>query len=524
MSRLSLRIRKNRASADGVVDDAVDAPAADEVPVPEGSVDLDNHEVTSSVEDLDGDQVRLTVTVGAGRFEHDIDKAFRKLAHEVRLPGFRPGKAPRRILEARLGAAAGRHEAIQDSVPDHYRQALVDNQVDAIDSPSLEITSGEESGDLVFDAVVPVRPSVAISGYADLTVEVPAPVATDEEVESQVDTLRRQHGTLEVVQRAAEDGDRVTIDIEGSHEGEPVEGLTATDYLYQVGSGAVVAEIDENLRGAAAGDEVEFDADHPQEEGTLHLRIAVKEVQALVLPEADDAFAAEASEFATIAELTDDLRGRIASMKRAQAAMLSRENTARAVAGLVTDDIPDALVEAAIDERFRDMAMRMAQQGIDLAHWMEATGQDAAAMREGFRDDAGVSARADLGLRAVAVAEGLDASDEEVEAHLGLVAIQAGQPEADLADLRKQMAESGHLMEILADLRKQAAMDWLVEHVSFVDEDGNAIDRADLTPPEPEVVVPAAGDAPAVDSIEVDEPGDIEPGGEGEQESVGEEE
>ncbi len=286
----------------------------------------------------------------------------------------------------------------------------------------------------------------------------------------------------------------------------------------------MVAEIDENLRGAAAGDEVEFDADHPQEEGTLHLRIAVKEVQALVLPEADDAFAAEASEFATIAELTDDLRGRIASMKRAQAAMLSRENTARAVAGLVTDDIPDALVEAAIDERFRDMAMRMAQQGIDLAHWMEATGQDAAAMREGFRDDAGVSARADLGLRAVAVAEGLDASDEEVEAHLGLVAIQAGQPEADLADLRKQMAESGHLMEILADLRKQAAMDWLVEHVSFVDEDGNAIDRADLTPPEPEVVVPAAGDAPAVDSIEVEEPGDIEPGGEGEQESVGEEE
>ena len=171
---------------------------------------------------------------------------------------------------------------------------------------------------------------------------------------------------------------------------------------------------------------LEFDAAHPQEEGSLHLRIVVKEVQMLVLPEADDAFASEASEFDTIDELVDDLRTRINSMKRAQAAVMAREHVARAVAGLVADELPAVLIESAIDDRIRDMAMRMAQQGIDFARWIEATGQDTVAMREGFRTEAELSARADLGLRAVAFAEGIDADEADVEAHLALMAAQIG--------------------------------------------------------------------------------------------------
>ena len=470
----------------------------------------------TTLETLDGDRVKMTVSVDETEFERAVDRAFRKLAHEVRLPGFRPGKAPRKLLEARLGTAAGRHEAIQDAVPEYYRKALIEHAVDAINSPSLEITSGEEAGDLVFDAVVPVRPQVSVSGYASLSVEVPAPNASEADIATQVDTLRRQHGTLEVVERAAADGDQVTIDIEGSHNGEPVEGLTATDYLYEVGTGAVVADIDENLRDASAGDTLEFDADHPQEEGSLHLRIVVKEVQALVLPEADDAFAAEASEFDTIDELTDDLRTRISSMKQAQAAVMAREHIARAVAGLVADELPAALVESAIDDRIRDMAIRMAQQGIDFARWIEATGQDTVAMREGFRTEAELSARADLGLRAVAFAEGIDADEADVEAHLALMAAQSGQPDTDLDELREGMARAGHLLELLADLRKQAAMDWLFEQVGFVDEEGNEIDRDDLRPSESEVVI--SGEEPeAAEAAEAADP-DPDPDPDHEQE------
>ena len=227
----------------------------------------------STLERLDGDRVRLTVAVDETEFEVAVEAAFRRIAKEVRLPGFRPGKAPRKLLEARIGVAAGRQEAIQQSLPDYYGRALVENDIDAIDSPEIEITGGQEEGNLTFDAVVPVRPRATIAGHGSLRVEIPSPEAADEDVDAQLEALRGQHSTLEAVDRPAGDGDQVTIDIDGTFEGEPVEGLTTTDYLYEVGAGAVVPEIDENLRGASVGDVLEFDADHPEEDGTLVFRI-----------------------------------------------------------------------------------------------------------------------------------------------------------------------------------------------------------------------------------------------------------
>ncbi len=484
VSSLSLRQRIIRKAKEAAKNSDQSRQAGESVSISDLDDGNGKEELDVVLEHLEDDRVKLVVTISASDFEPEIDKAFRKLAKDVRLPGFRPGKAPRKLLEARLGLSAGRHEAIQDCIPDYYRRAVIAKSVDAIDSPSLEVLSGEDSGDLIFQAIVPVRPIVVISGYAELTVEVPAPSATDAEVDGRLEVLRRQHGELEVVVRPAADGDQVTIDIEGIYEGEPVEGLTATDYLYEVGTGAVVAVIDSNLRGAIAGDHLEFEADHPDEEGVLLLRITLKEVQELVLPEADDEFASQVSEFTTIEELAEDLRSDITDMKKSQASTLAREYTARAVAELVTSDIPDILVEAAIDERLRDMAMRMAQQGVDLSRWMEATGQDIGAFREGFREDAGISARADLGLRAVAIAEGLEPGDTEIEAHLEMMVGQVGQTDVDLAELHAGMVANGHMLEIKGDLRKTAAMDWLCERVNFVDEEGNSIDRSVLTPPE----------------------------------------
>ncbi len=453
----------------------------------------------TTIETLDGDRVKLTVAVDAAEFDTAVEAAFKRLAKEIRLPGFRPGKAPRKILEARIGSGAGRQEALQSALPDYYGRALAELEVDAIDSPEIQITGGTEGGDLTFDAVVPVRPRPAVAGHGSLRVEIPTPGATDEDVDSQVQMLRNQQSVLETVERPAADGDQVTIDIDGTHDGEAVDGLTTTDYLYEVGAGAVVPEIDENLRGASTGDIVEFDADHPDGEGLLNFRIEVKEVQEKVLPEIDDAFAAAASEFDTADELLADLRGRIDTMKKSQAGMLVRDRTAQAVGDLVEVDIPEALVEAEIDGRIRDMAMRLHSQGLEFEHYLEAVGTDISALRGEYRDAAEISARVDLGLRAVAEAEGLDADPENLDIYLQALAEQA---ESDVSTVVEMLTGSGRMIEVRADLRKQAALDWLLERVEIIDEDGNEVDRSILETPEPEE---AATEAVHDEEVEMDE-------------------
>ncbi|MDP7382611.1 MAG: trigger factor, partial [Acidimicrobiales bacterium] len=235
----------------------------------------------STVETLDDNRVKLSVEVDEETFDVAVDAAFKRIAKEVRMPGFRPGKAPRRLLEAQFGSAVGREEALREAMPEYYAQAVIEHDVDVVAPPEIEIIGGQEDGPVQFDAVVEIRPSVSAAGYDGLRVEIPNPVASAEEIDEQIDNLRRNFAELSVVERAAADEDHVTIDIEATHGDEPVPGLTTTDYDYLLGSGAVVPEIDENLRGASAGDEVEFSADHPdpEEEEPLQFSIAVKEVK-----------------------------------------------------------------------------------------------------------------------------------------------------------------------------------------------------------------------------------------------------
>ena len=291
------------------------------------------------------------------------------------------------------------------------------------------------------------------------------------------------------VDRAATDGDQVTIDIEGTVDGEAVEGLTTSNYLYEVGAGAVVPEIDENLRGASAGDTLEFDAEHPDEEEdtTLSFRIEVTSVQERVLPDADDAFAADASEFATIDEMTADIRERITTMRRGQAGMMVRDRAAQAVAELVDLDIPATLVESEIDGRINDMAMRMQSQGIDFAAYMEAMGQDLSTMRDEFREGAEVAVRVDLGLRAVADAEGLTGDGDALEEYLNQLSDQSGK---DLEEIRDALSTSGRMLEVKADISKQAALEWVFERAEIVDQNGEAVDRMLLEPTEPVDALP----------------------------------
>ena len=432
---------------------------------------------------MDDNRVKVSVDIDAEEFEQKLDEAFRKLARQVRLPGFRPGKAPRRVLEARLGPQAARGEALSDAVPEYYAQAVNDHDVDVISPPEIDITGGAEEGPVSFDAVVEVRPLITITGYDQLKAEVPSPVPTDEEIDQQVDQLRKQFGELGPVTRPAIDGDTVTMDIYGTYNGEEVEGLTVDDYAYEVGQGAVVPEIDEELRGSKAGEILEFNAQHPDpdEDGLLRFRILVKEVQETVLPDFDDEFAQEASEFDTAEELRTDISDNIARAKRANALASLGSQVGEQLAELVTDDIPDALVDSEVQHRLRTLQMRLGSQGIEMDAYLEAIGQTAEEMAEALREPALQEAKTDLALRAVAAAESIEATDEDVDFELAMLAAQVGQT---VDELKSSVfaADESSLKGVRLDAKMRKTREWVLERVEIKDPDGNPIQRSSLNP------------------------------------------
>lgn len=432
----------------------------------------------STVEPLEGNKVKLSIEVDAEEFEKEVDGAFRRMAREARIPGFRPGKVPRRLLEARVGTAAARADALQHAIPGWYEEAVVDHEVDIIAQPDIDITEGTESGPVTFDAVVEVRPQINLGGYDHLRITITNPVPTPEEIEARVDQLRDQFAELTTVDRPAQDGDHVSIDIAGSQHGEPLSGLTAEDYLYEVGAGSVVEQMDIELRGAKVGDILSFVAPHPDPDvGDVDFRILVKEVQEKVLPVADDAFADEASEFDTIDELRGDFAKRLGSVKKAQAQMALQQRTAEALADLVSEEVPDALVNTEMQRRLEDMALRLQAQGVSLEQYIETTGQDQETFISELRQTAGGGARVDLALRALAEAEGIEATDEDLEAEYAEVAERVKQP---LAQVRRQFEESDQMPSVRVDVMKRKALEWLLDHVEIVDDDGQPVDRASL--------------------------------------------
>ncbi|MCU1377134.1 MAG: trigger factor [Acidimicrobiales bacterium] len=437
----------------------------------------------SSVEALEGNKVKLSVEVDETEFDEAIGEAFRRIAKEVRIPGFRPGKAPRRILESRLGPEVGRQEALREALPEYYARAVGEHEVDVIAAPEIDITAGQDSGPVVFDAVVEVRPKIQVAGYGSLRVEIPSPDVTDEEIDAQVDRLRRQFGELQDVERPAAEGDHVTIDVAGAIGGEPVEGLSVDDYLYEVGSGAVVPELDEHLIGANVGDTVVFDAAHPDPDQTdpITFSVLVKAVKEQILPEATDEWAKEASEFDTLEELRADLRERVSNVKRVQAQLALREGVIDSLVQLVEDEAPAALVDGEVQRRLEDLAHRLQHQGATLEQYLDATGTAPQDMLEQLREQATSAVKADLAVRAVIEAEGIAADDDEVDDEIERLATRMGQP-AD--EIRKQLERAGQVSAVRSDVTRGKALEWLADHAEVVDSDGAPIDRSSLEPPQ----------------------------------------
>jgi trigger factor len=437
----------------------------------------------TAVESVEGNKVRLSVDLDEPEIDRALDEVVRTLSRQARVPGFRPGKVPRRVLEARMGGAAAlRAEALREALPDFYARAVADSEVDPIAPPEIDITAGEESGPVSFDALVEVRPLVAIPGYAGLKVTVPSPLVTDADVDAQVDRLRENDGELVAVGRPARDKDAVTIDVHGTDAaGSEVVGVD--DYLYEVGRGTILPELDDQLRGARVGDILQFSAT-PENGSEVSYRILVKDVKEKRLPEPTDQWAAESSEFQTVAELRDDLRGRLAPLKASRAQLALRENAVHALADLVDDEVvPDTLVEEELRERLHDLNHRLERQGITIEQFLAATGRSAEEMLAQLRTDARAATKVDLALRALGEAEQLEVTDEELAEEL---AQMAKQMDVSPAQLRERLDRAGRTAAVRSEQRKAKALAWLVEHVEIVDDEGRAVSRDDLSVHEPE--------------------------------------
>ena len=444
----------------------------------------------TTVEALEDNKVRLRVNVPASEFEPAIDAAFKKLAREVRIPGFRPGKAPRRLLETHLGPEIAREQAIRDSVPDFYLKAIAAEELDTIAAPEFEITAGQDEGDVEFDAVVQVRPQVEIEGYDSLQVMIEDPSVLEPEIDAQIDTLRERFADLEESTSPLTKGDYAQLNIKGYIHDEEVPGLTASDFLYEVGSDLVVPKLDEELEGKRPGDMMKFTDELPARWGEragqeVAFQVLVKETKKKVLPEADDEWVQEASEFESLAELKADIRKRMENVRLIQAHLAVRDKVLQAVGAKVAVDIPEPLIQEEMERRLHNLLHRLEEQGATVEQYLMATGVTQDQLLADVRLEATKAVKADLGLRAVVAAEEITASDEEVEAEIARVAERSGRKPAQL---RKEIERGQGLQAVRSELSRGKALQFLVDHATVVDEEGKPLD---ISFPEPAPEAPA---------------------------------
>jgi trigger factor len=444
----------------------------------------------TTVEALEGNKVRLRVNVPASEFETAIDAAFRKLAREVRIPGFRPGKAPRRLLEAHLGTEIAREQALRDSVPDYYVKAVEAEDLDTIAPPEFEITAGQEGGDVEFDAVVEVRPQVEIEGYDSLQISIEDPCVFDPEIDVQVDHLRERFADLEESTAPLGKGDYAQLNIKGYIHDEEVPGLTVSDFLYEVGSNLVVPKLDEELEGKRPGDMLKFNDVLPPRWGErageeVAFQVLVKETKRKVLPEPTDEWAQEASEFDTLEDLRADIRKRMESVRLIQANLAVRDKVLQAVGAKVAIDIPEPLIQEEMERRLHSILHRLEEQGATIEQYLQATGLTQEQLLADVRLEATKGVKADLALRAVVAAEQITATDEDVEAEIARMAERSGRKPAQL---RKEIERGQGLQAVRSELSRGKALQFLVDHATVVDEEGKPLD---ISFPQPAPEAPA---------------------------------
>jgi trigger factor len=432
--------------------------------------------VKSDLETLNPTRVKLTVEVPFEELKPSLDAAYRKIGAQVTIPGFRKGKVPPRVIDQRFGRATVLDEAVNEALPKFYGEALEANDVSPLGQPEVDVTSFEDGQQLTFTAEVDVRPEFDLPDYDGLEVTVDDADVSDAEVDEQLDGLRERFATLTGVDRAAADGDFVSIDLSASVAGEAVDDLTAKGLSYQVGQGSLLDGLDEAITGLAAGEKADFPTalvggDHAGEEATV--TVEVKSVKERELPELDDDFAQTASEFDTLDELRADVRTRVEGMKAVQQGVQARDRVLEAMLAKVEIPLPEGVIKAEIESRNHNLAHQLEAASMTKADFLAAEGQS----EEEFDADIDQRTRgamtAQFVLDKVVEKEQLSVNEAELTQHILRTASRYGMGPDQFA---QQVVQAGQVPVLVSEVVRGKALALVLERAKVVDESGRPVD------------------------------------------------
>ena len=436
-----------------------------------------------TVEETDKHVVRLTVEVPPEEFERDLDRAYRKVAGQVKIPGFRKGKVPKKIIDARVGREHVLEEFIKDSLPAYYVRALHEQELAPIADPEIDLDRLEDGQPLRFTATVEVRPRLTLAAeqYKGLQVEAPSTEPRELEIDEYVDHLRERFAELEVVSRPAQKGDYVLADVRASVHGQEVPEASRIGFLTEVGSEEILPELDRELEGKRKGDILKFNATLPERFGEkggteVTFQVLVKEVKSKKLPAADDEFARTASEFDTLEELREDVRSKLRALKEAESHATVRDLLLNKVIDEVEAELPERMVDEETDRRVESANERAEQAGTTLEAVLESQGWDELRFRSDARAHAVRGLKADLVLEAVARQEGIQVTAEDLDREIRALAEATGR---DPKEVRRILERSRQVTSLAGDIIRSKALDLLVESAEVMREGAPATPEPD---------------------------------------------
>ncbi|MDO5513068.1 trigger factor [Corynebacterium sp.] len=433
----------------------------------------------SSVEKLSDTRVKLTVNVPFEDLKTEIDQAYSAIAQQVSIPGFRKGKAPRQLIDARYGRGPILEQVVNDMLPVQYQKAVEENEIVAIGQPSVDITQIEDNEFVEFTAEVDVRPEIEVPDFSELSVTVPAVEVDDAAVDEEIDRLRARFGELKDTKRKLKTGDFAIIDLKATVDGEVVDEATTEGLSYEIGQGDLIDGLDTALRGMKTGEDNEFTTtivagEHKDKEATV--AVHVQQTKERKLPEFDDEFAQLASEFDTADELRDATQAQVAESGKAQQAANIRDEVLKAALAKTDFALPESIVDEQVHQQLHQLLGQMAHDENALNEVLKSQGMTREEFDEQARKDSEEAVRTQLFLDTLAEQENPEVSQQELTDHILFTAQSYGM---DPNQFVGQLQQSGQIANLFSDVRRGKALAAAICRVSVKDEAGNDVDPAE---------------------------------------------
>lgn len=416
-----------------------------------------------TAERIDNHKMVLNLEIPQTEVAKALEKAYRKLANQVNIPGFRKGKAPRKVVEMRIGKEALLDEAFDILAPEAYAKALEEQNIEPVGRPEIEVVTLGEDQPLVFKATVVKKPEVTLGQYKELAVEKAVSEITDADVDQELEKMRSRNAKMVVVEDAElKQGDMAIIDFKGFIDGVPFDGGEGKSYPLEIGSGSFIPGFEDQLVGAKSGEEREVNVSFPEEYFVAELAgkaatftVKIHDIKRKEMPELDDDFAKETGEFDTLAELKADIKNKLEQAAQARAEREFRTAAIKAAVDNAAVEVPEVMVENQIDNMIQDFDISLQQRGMKLDKYLEYTKMDMETLRNNYRESALYNVKTDLVLEAIVKAEGLTANPEEMQQE---VASMAANYQTTVEEIVKVIRETGRFQALQDSvLRKKAA-------------------------------------------------------------------